>query len=74
MARMNRTEVELSAITGTFKGIRLKDIRPNMIKSSQEMLDFITIVNLHNLEVLDDHDGVFVARKYLREIGIKNFE
>lgn len=74
MGKMGKMEIEISALTGTFKGIRLKQITPSMLKTKEELNDFITVVNLHNAEVLDDHDGVMLARKYLSEIGITKFQ
>lgn len=68
---MNRTEIELCAITGTWKGQPLKEVNPLMIVQKQEIADFLTVVNLHNAEVLDEMFDVTVAKQMLRDIGIK---
>lgn len=68
---MNRTEIELCAITGTWKGIPLKEVNILKITKKQEIADFLTVVNLHNAEVLDDMWDVTVAKNMLGEIGIK---
>lgn len=67
---MNRTEIELCAITGTWKGQPLKEVNPMMIVQKQEIADFLTVVNLHNAEVLDEMFDVTVAKQMLRDIGI----
>ena len=69
--KMNRTEIELCAITGTWKGQPLKEVNPMMIVQKQEIADFLTVVNLHNAEVLDEMFDVTVAKQMLRDIGIK---
>ena len=69
--KMNRTEIELCAITGTWKGTPLKDVYPMTILQKEEIADFLTVVNLHNAEVLDDMFDVTVAKRLLAEIGIK---
>lgn len=69
--KMNRTEIELCAITGTWKGTPLKDVNPMTILQKEEIADFLTVVNLHNAEVLDDMFDVTVAKRLLSEIGIK---
>ena len=68
--KMNRTEIELCAITGTWKGMPLKDVNPMTIVQRQEIADFMTVVNLHNAEVLDEMFDVSVAKQMLGEIGI----
>jgi len=40
------------------------------IVQRQEIADFMTVVNLHNAEVLDDMFDVSVAKQMLGEIGI----
>jgi len=69
--KMNRTEIELCAITGTWKGTPLKEVNILKIVDRTEIKDFLTVVNLHNAEVLDDMWDVTVAKKMLGEIGIK---
>lgn len=69
--KMNRTEIELCAITGTWKGIPLKEVNILKITKKQEIADFLTVVNLHNAEVLDDMWDVTVAKDMLGKIGIK---
>jgi hypothetical protein len=71
---MNRSEIEISAITGTYKNVPLKYVKDDMFDSMQDVEDFILIVNLHNAEVLDDMMDTKVAQMMLRKIGIKNFE
>jgi len=68
--KMNRTEIELSAITGTWKGTSLKQVDLLTMTGKQEIKDFLTVVNLHNAEVLDDMWDTTVAKNMLREIGI----
>lgn len=68
--KMNRTEIELCAITGTWKGIPLKEVNILKITKKQEIADFLTVVNLHNAEVLDDMWDVTVAKDMLGKIGI----
>lgn len=67
---MNRTEIELSAITGTWKGTSLKQVDLLTMTGKQEIKDFLTVLNLHNAEVLDDMWDTTVAKNMLREIGI----
>lgn len=74
MKKMSRTEIELCAIMGTYKNVPLKHVDDDMFHTMQDLEDFILIVNLHNAEVLDDMQDVQIARKMLREIGVKNFE
>ena len=69
--KMNRTEIELCAITGTWKGTPLKEVNILKIVDRQEIKDFLTVVNLHNAEVLDEMFDVTVAKQMLGEIGIK---
>lgn len=69
--KMNRTEIELCAITGTWKGAPLKDVNPMTILQKEEIADFLTVVNLHNAEVLDDMFDTKGAKIMLEEIGIK---
>ncbi len=69
--KMNRTEIELSAITGTWKGTPLKDVNILKIVDKTEIRDFLTVVNLHNAEVLDDMMDTTGAKIMLEEIGIK---
>jgi len=68
--KMNRTEIELSAITGTWKGTPLKQVNPLTILQKEEIADFLTVVNLHNAEVLDDMFDTTGAKLMLKEIGI----
>lgn len=68
--KMNRTEIELSAITGTWKGVSLKQVDLLTMTGKQEIKDFLTVLNLHNAEVLDDMWDTTVAKNMLREIGI----
>ena len=68
---MNRTEIELCAITGTWKGTPLKEVNILKIVDRQEIRDFLTVVNLHNAEVLDEMFDVTVAKQMLEGIGIK---
>ncbi|MDB4351078.1 hypothetical protein OAA34_00025 [bacterium] len=69
--KMNRTEIELCAITGTWKGTPLKDVNILKIVDRTEIKDFLTVVNLHNAEVLDDMWDTSVAKQLLEKIGIK---
>jgi hypothetical protein len=69
--KMNRTEIELCAITGTWKGIPLKEVNILKIVDRTEIRDFLVVVNLHNAEVLDDMIDTTVAKQMLGEIGIK---
>lgn len=69
--KMNRTEIELCAITGTWKGTPLKEVNILKIDDRQEIKDFLTVVNLHNAEVLDEMFDVTVAKQMLGKIGIK---
>ena len=69
--KMNRTEIELSAITGTWKGTPLKQVNILKINDHNEVKDFLTVVNLHNAEVLDDMFDTTVSKHMLEEIGIK---
>jgi hypothetical protein len=68
--KMNRTEIELCAITGTWKGTPLKEVNILKIVERQEVKDFLTVVNLHNAEVLDEMFDVTVAKQMLGKIGI----
>lgn len=68
--KMNRTEIELCAITGTWKGTPLKEVNILKIVDRIEIRDFLTVVNLHNAEVLDDMIDTTVAKMMLGEIGI----
>lgn len=68
---MNRTEIELCAITGTWKGTPLKEVNILKIVDRTEVKDFLTVVNLHNAEVLDDMWDTSVAKQLLEKIGIK---
>jgi hypothetical protein len=68
--KMNRTEIELCAITGTWKGTPLKEVNILKIVDRIEIRDFLTVVNLHNAEVLDDMIDTTVAKQMLGEIGI----
>lgn len=67
---MNRTEIELSAITGTWKGKPLSKVNPLTIVERNEIADFIMVVNLHNAEVLDEMWDTSVAKQLLADIGI----
>lgn len=69
--KMNRTEIELCAITGTWKGTPLKEVNILKIVDRTEVKDFLTVVNLHNAEVLDDMWDTSVAKQLLEKIGIK---
>ena len=69
--KMNRTEIELCAITGTWKGTPLKEVNILKIVDRTEIKDFLTVVNLHNAEVLDDMWDTSVAKQLLEKIGIK---
>jgi len=69
--KMNRTEIELCAITGTWKGTPLKEVNILKIVDRTEIRDFLTVVNLHNAEVLDDMIDTTVAKQMLGKIGIK---
>lgn len=69
--KMNRTEIELCAITGTWKGTPLKEVNILKIVDRQEIRDFLTVVNLHNAEVLDEMFDVTVAKQMLEGIGIR---
>jgi len=69
--KMNRTEIELCAITGTWKGTPLKEVNILRIVDKTEIRDFLTVVNLHNAEVLDDMFDTTGAKIMLEEIGIK---
>lgn len=68
--KMNRTEIELCAITGTWKGTPLKEVNILKIVDREEIKDFLTVVNLHNAEVLDEMFDVTVAKQMLGKIGI----
>jgi len=68
---MNRTEIELSAITGTWKGTPLNQVNLLKINDRNEVKDFLTVVNLHNAEVLDDMFDTTVSKHMLEAIGIK---
>jgi hypothetical protein len=71
---MNRTELELAGITGSFKGKWIKDIEPMSLRDPYEIRDFITVVMLYNAEQLDDMQDTQVARQMLSKIGITEFQ
>lgn len=69
--KMNRTEIELCAITGTWKGQPLRDVNYMKIITKQEIADFLMVVHLHNAEVLDEMWDTSVGKMMLESIGIK---
>ena len=68
---MNRTEIELCAITGTWKGMPLREVNYMKIITKQEIADFLMVVHLHNAEVLDEMWDTSVGKMMLESIGIK---
>ena len=68
---MNRTEIELCAITGTWKGMPLREVNYMKIITKQEISDFLMVVHLHNAEVLDEMWDTSVGKMMLESIGIK---
>ena len=69
--KMTPSEIELCAITGTFKGIPLYRLDLDKYLDDDEALtDLDTVIQLYNWEVLDNEDGTQVAKYLLRKIGV----
>jgi hypothetical protein len=70
--RMTNSELELCAITGTFKGIPLYRVDlDNYLDDDDALRDLDIVVQLYNWEVLDGETGTQVAKYLLRKIGIQ---
>ena len=69
---MRPDEIELCAITGTFKGIPLHRIDiDEYCDNDDDMLDLEIVINMYNWEMLDMDMGTSTARLMLKGMGIK---
>lgn len=70
--KMTNSELELCAITGTFKGTPLYRLDLDKYLDDEDALnDLDVVIQLYNWEVLDAEDGTQVAKYFLRKIGIE---
>lgn len=69
--RMSNSELELCAITGTFKGVPLYRLDiDNYLDDDDALRDLDIVVQLYNWEILDMDMGTEVAKYLLGKIGI----
>lgn len=70
--RMTNSELELCAITGTFKGTPLYRLDLDKYLDDDDALDDLDmVIQLYNWEILDCDDGTQVAKYFLKKMGIE---
>lgn len=70
--KMTNSELELCAITGTFKGTPLYRLDLDEYLDDEDALnDLDVVIQLYNWEILDCDDGTQVAKYFLKKMGIE---